>query len=177
VKICSRRRHPRRWKRYRAIRPKSLQGPSRPNPETRRTSLICKRCCQAQQEVKQRTHRPESTAPTVADACEAWIRRGEVGGKERSTIRQRRQHVDLHIVPLLGGQTKLSRIDVEAFRDDLLGSRARPMAKKVMTSLRMILKQAKMGRGTWSRARPAVDIGCSSKSGSTFRPRKRSTRC
>jgi integrase len=99
----------------------------------------------AQVEVKQRTHRPDSAAPTVSAACEAWIKRGEVGGKERSTIRQRRQHVDLHILPLLGAETKLSRIDVETFRDDLLSSRSRPMAKKVMTSLRSILKQAKMG--------------------------------
>jgi integrase len=95
-------------------------------------------------EVKQRTHRPDSTAPTVASAAEAWIRRGEAD-KERSTLVQRRQHVDLHLLPLLGAETKLSRVDVEAFRDELLRTRSRPMAKKVMTSLRAILKQAKMG--------------------------------
>jgi len=95
-------------------------------------------------EVKVGTHRPDSTAPTVATAAEAWIRRGEADQKERSTLAQRRQHVDHHILPLLGATTKLSKIDVEAFRDDLLRTRSRAMAKKVMTSLKAILKQAKM---------------------------------
>jgi integrase len=95
-------------------------------------------------EVKQRTHIPESTAPSITAAAEAWIRRGQADGRERSTLVQRRQHVDLHILPLLGAETKLSRIDVEAFRDDLLRTRSRAMAKKVMTSLKAILKQAKM---------------------------------
>src|SRR5688572_5354030 len=58
-------------------------------------------------EVKQGTHRPDSTAPTVRAAAAAWIRRGEADGKERSTLTQRRQHVELHIVPLLGADTKL----------------------------------------------------------------------
>jgi integrase len=95
-------------------------------------------------EVKQRTHVPESTAPTVAAAAEAWIRRGEADGRERSTLAQRRQHVDHHILPLLGRDTKLSKVDVEGFRDELLSTRSRPLAKKVMTSLKAILKQAKM---------------------------------
>jgi integrase len=95
-------------------------------------------------EVKQRTHVPESTAPTVAAAAEGWIRRGEADGRERSTLAQRRQHVDHHILPLLGAETKLSKLDVEAFRDELLRTRSRALAKKVMTSLKAILKQAKM---------------------------------
>ena len=96
-------------------------------------------------EVKQNTHRPDSAAPTVGAAAEAWITRGEADGRERSTLVQRRQHVDLHIVPLLGAGTKLSRIDAGAFRDELLRTRSRALAAKVMTSLRAILKQAKMG--------------------------------
>jgi integrase len=80
----------------------------------------------------------------VTAGAEAWIKRGEADGKERSTLAQRRQHVDHHIVPLLGADTKLSRVDVTAFRDDLLRTRSRPMAKKVMTSLKSILKQAKL---------------------------------
>jgi integrase len=95
-------------------------------------------------EVKQRTHVPESSAPTLENACLAWERRGAADQRERSTLEQRRQHVELHILPLLGRDTKLSKIDVEAFRDKLLRTRSRPMAKKVMTSLRGILKQAKM---------------------------------
>ena len=95
-------------------------------------------------EVKERKHVPDSTAPTVAAAAEAWIARGEVEGRERSTLDQRRQHVAFHIVPLLGADTKLSRVDLASFRDELLRTRSRALAKKVMTSVKAILKQAKM---------------------------------
>jgi integrase len=98
-----------------------------------------------EQAVKERRHVPESKAPNVAAAAAAWIKRGEVGGRARSTLVQRRQHVDCHILPLLGAETKLTRIDVESFRDELLSSRSRAMAKKVMKSLKAILKQHKMG--------------------------------
>jgi integrase len=95
-------------------------------------------------EVRDRTHRPDSAAPTVTAACAAWLRRGEADGLERSTMAQRRQHVELHILPLLGRTAKLSKIDVEALRDELLTTRSRPMAAKIMTSLRSILKQHKL---------------------------------
>lgn len=101
-------------------------------------------CAKTLGEVRDRVHRPDSTTPTIADACAAWLRRGEADGLERSTLMQRRQHVDLHILPLLGRTTKLSKIDVEAFRDELLTTRSRPMAAKIMTSLRSILKQHKL---------------------------------
>jgi integrase len=94
--------------------------------------------------VKTGTHRSERATPTVKAAAEAWVRRGEAEQKERSTLVQRRQHIDLHILPL-GADTKLSKVDVEAFRDELLRTRSRALAKKVMTSLKSILKQAKMG--------------------------------
>jgi integrase len=97
-----------------------------------------------QQEVKQRKHVPDSTAPTVSVAAAAWIKRGEVDGLERSTIQQRREHVDGHILPLLGAATKLSRVDVDRFRDDLLSTRSKAMARKVMVSFKAILKQARM---------------------------------
>lgn len=96
-------------------------------------------------EIRQRKHVPESASPTVGAAAAAWIRRGEADRKERSTLTQRRQHVDLHILPLLGADTKLSRVDVESFRDELLRTRSRALARKVMTSLKAILRQAKMG--------------------------------
>jgi integrase len=67
-----------------------------------------------------------------------------VDNLERSTIQQRREHVDCHIVPLLGADTKLSRVDVDRFRDDLLSTRSQPMARKVMTSFKAILKRAKL---------------------------------
>jgi integrase len=89
-------------------------------------------------------HVPESKAPTVRAAANAWMEQGDVDGLESSTMRQRRLHVDHHIVPLLGGETKLVRADLAAFRNDLLRSCSRPMAKKIMTSFKAILKQAKL---------------------------------
>ena len=95
-------------------------------------------------EVKERKHVPDSTAPTLATAADAWIARGEADGRERSTLDQRRQHVAFHILPLLGAETKLSRLDLDAFRDELLRTRSRALAKKVMVSVKAILKQAKL---------------------------------
>jgi integrase len=94
--------------------------------------------------IKTGQHVPERTVPTVSAASKAWISRGEAEGLESSTMRQRRLHVDRHIVPLLGADTKLVKVDVEAFRDELLRTRSRAMARKVMTSFRAILKQAKI---------------------------------
>ena len=91
------------------------------------------------------THTAPSKSITVAEAAERWIKRVEADGRERSTIRQYRQHIDLHIVPRIG-KLKLARSDpdeVEAFRDDLLAKLSRPMARKVLTSLKSLLKVAK----------------------------------
>ena len=82
---------------------------------------------------------------TVAEAAEAWIKRVEADGAERTTIRQYRQHISLHILPRIG-RTKLSELTpaaVERFRDDLLKSLSRPMAKKVLTSFKSLLRAAK----------------------------------
>jgi len=97
-----------------------------------------------QQEVKARTHVPDSTAPTVAVAAERWIGQGEADGLERSTLAQRWQHVECHIIPLIGGETKLSKVDVARFRLELLSTRSRALSKAVMTSFKAILKDAKM---------------------------------
>jgi integrase len=98
----------------------------------------------ARSEVKRGVHNPDSTSITVSEAAELWIRRGELEKLERSTLRQYRNHVKLHINPLVGA-TKLARLStpaVEAFRDDLLRKCSRPMARKVLASLKSILNEA-----------------------------------
>jgi integrase len=82
---------------------------------------------------------------TVAEAADAWVKRVEADGAERTTIRQYRQHINLHIAPRIG-RTKLSELtpaSVERFRDDLLKNVSRPLARKVLTSLKSLLKAAK----------------------------------
>lgn len=94
-------------------------------------------------EVMQGIHTPDSKSLTVAEAAEQWLAFVELEGRERSTVDQYRQHVR-HIVPRIGRE-KLSRLTtprVQAFRDDLLNGMSRPMAKKVLTSLKSLLADA-----------------------------------
>jgi integrase len=96
-------------------------------------------------DVRQGTHTAPSKSVTVAEGAESWIKRVEADGRERTTVRQYRQHVDLHIVPRIG-RIKLAHLTpkkVEDFRDDLLANLSRPMARKVLTSLKSLLKVAK----------------------------------
>src|SRR5262245_31505148 len=83
---------------------------------------------------------------TVNEAAENWIARVDADNAERATIRQYRQHQKLHIAPRIGA-VKLANLTskaVENFRDDLMKSMSRAMAKKVLTSLKSILRVAKM---------------------------------
>jgi integrase len=95
--------------------------------------------------VRQGVHTAPSKSITVAEAAEAWIKRVEADGRERATVREYRQHVDLHILPRIG-RLKLAHLTsakVEAFRDELLANHSRQLARKVLTSLKSLLKAAK----------------------------------
>lgn len=99
---------------------------------------------QSGHEVAQGIHSADSTSVTVSEAAERWIGGRERDAVEASTIRQYRQHIDLHINPLVG-DTKLSRLTaplVEEFKENLLGTRSRAMATKVLQSLRSLLSDA-----------------------------------
>jgi integrase len=96
-------------------------------------------------DVRKGVHTAPSKSITVAEAAESWIKRVEAEGRERGTLAQYRQHVNLHIAPRLG-RIKLANLlsaRVESFRDDLLANLSRPMARKVLTSLKSLLKVAK----------------------------------
>jgi integrase len=89
---------------------------------------------------------------TVADIADSWIRHLEAEGRERSTLAQYRQHLDLHILPHLGRArlAKLTPQQLEHYRDDYLlgngkGALSRAMARKVLVSLKSMLRSA--GRG------------------------------
>jgi integrase len=96
-------------------------------------------------DVRHGVHSAPSKSVTVAEAAESWIKRVEADGRERTTVRQYRQHIDLHIAPRMG-RIKLAQLTpkaVEAFRDDVLLKLGRPLARKVLTSLKSLLKAAK----------------------------------
>ncbi|HEX3919185.1 MAG TPA: tyrosine-type recombinase/integrase [Caulobacteraceae bacterium] len=98
----------------------------------------------ARGEVSRGVHTAESASITVAEAADLWIKTGELEKLERSTLRQYRTHADLHIKPLIGGE-KLARLSspaIEAFRDELMKKGSRAMARKVLTSLKSILREA-----------------------------------
>jgi integrase len=98
-------------------------------------------------------HIAPSKSETIAEAAERWVKRVEAEGRERSTVRQYRQHVSLHINPRIGPikLAHLTTAKVEAFRDDMLANMSRPMARKVLTSLKSLLKIAR-------RAHIAADV-------------------
>ena len=96
-------------------------------------------------DVRQGVHTPQGKSLTVAAAAEDWIGFVKLEGRERSTVAQYRQHVDHHIKPRIGREklAKLTTPRINAFRDDLLANMSRAMAKKVLTSLKSLLRDAK----------------------------------
>jgi integrase len=94
--------------------------------------------------VRAGTHTAPSTSPTIAEAAQAWLTFVAGEGREQTTRKQYEEHVRLHINPRIGRE-KLAQLTTPAinrFRDDLLSGLSRPMAKKVLTSLKSILKDA-----------------------------------
>jgi len=90
-------------------------------------------------------HTPDSTSKTVAEAAAAWLAHCEAEELEKSTIRQRQQHINLHINPFIG-DVKLSQLtapQVRAFIDDLRDAgRSVAMRQKVLTNLKTMLSHA-----------------------------------
>jgi integrase len=100
-------------------------------------------------EIKRGRHVPDSVSITVAQAADKWIGAVKAGRNdhppaERSTLRQYRSHLQNHILPVLGTKklNQLTRTVVADFKDHLLVKLSRPMARKVMASLRGILGEA-----------------------------------
>lgn len=104
-------------------------------------------------DVKAGVHIPESQTTTIADAGEKWIVSGENAGLERSTIEMYRQHLELHIKPLVGKLLlpKVTVPVVRKFQDDLRAAGRSPaMVKRVTVSLGGILSDAQE-RGSTSK--------------------------
>jgi integrase len=100
---------------------------------------------------------------TVKQAAQIWLDAVRVGRNghdpaEPSTLRQYQTHVDLHIVPFFTGDklTDLTAPRAATFRDHLLAKVSRPLAKKVLTSFKSMLREAE-SRGLIS-ANPASTI-------------------
>jgi integrase len=108
---------------------------------------------QAGVDVRAGTHTPLSRSIIVDQAAKDWITAVELEGREESTLAQYRQHAR-HITQRIGNVklAKLTAPSVNKFRDDLLKKSderpalSRAMARKIMSSLKSLLKDA-MRRG------------------------------
>jgi integrase len=96
-------------------------------------------------DVRQGVHTPQSKSIMVAEAAEDWIAFVQLEGRERSTVEQYRDHVKHHINPRIGREklAKLTTPKISKFRDSLLTDLSRAQAKKVLTSFKALLKDAK----------------------------------
>ena len=95
-------------------------------------------------DLKSGVHVPDSQSVTVAEAGRLWLASCEAAGLERSTVDYYRQHLELHIIPLIGA-VKLSRLTapmVRAFEDKLALDRSPAMVRKARGSLGAILADA-----------------------------------
>jgi len=100
-------------------------------------------------EVQQGTHTPASVSRTVQDVWRLWLSDCETNGLEFGTIRQRRQHLQHHVLPFIG-RHRLSMLTmplVYEFDSKLRdGGRSLTMRRKVLVSLKTMLPFAQ-GRG------------------------------
>jgi integrase len=94
--------------------------------------------------VRAGTHTADRRSVTVAEAGRLWIETATNAKLERVTINQYRQHLELHIAPLIG-TTRLSQLTVPAvrlFEDRLAKDRSSILVRKVMCSLGSIFTDA-----------------------------------
>lgn len=96
-------------------------------------------------EVADGVHIAAGDSITVQQAGEDWIKAKQRAGRERATIAQYRQHLDLHINPAIGHVKlpALTPVLLSKFEDELHDAgRSTAMIKKVMVSLGSILANA-----------------------------------
>jgi integrase len=123
---------------------------------------------QTKVDIRAGKHVSVSDKITMAEVFEKWIRDVEVARKrQRSTVRQYRQHIDLHLVPILGATklSKLTRGHCENLRDKLLAKMSHVLARKVFVSFKSALKHSHVRH-----IADGVTIGASARPDEEFTP-------
>lgn len=94
-------------------------------------------------DLKKGVHTPDRDSITVAGACDLWIAHVE-GLRERSTVKQYREHSENHIKPRLGTikLSQLSRADVRGFETAMRKEVSEVMARKTLASLKALINIA-----------------------------------
>jgi hypothetical protein len=98
----------------------------------------------ARAEVQRGVHTPDSASITVEAAAKLWLDTVRANGREPTTIAAYDQHVRLHILPKCGA-TKLSQLTapkVRAILDEWMMHQSRPMALRLLRSLKAIITEA-----------------------------------
>ena len=95
-------------------------------------------------EVQRGVHTPDRTSITIAAAAEQWVKSVRANGREQTTISAYEQHVRLHILPKCGALklNQLTAPKVRAIFDEWLLHLSRPMALRVLRSLKAIIAEA-----------------------------------
>lgn len=100
---------------------------------------------QIKAELRQGTHTAASASKTIGEVGDLWIQQAEIDGLERGTLKSYREHLRLHIKPLIGQKT-LAQMDTAAvmvYRNQLRSQGRSPaMAKKILISLSGIFSYA-----------------------------------
>jgi integrase len=96
-------------------------------------------------DIRRGVHIADSDSISVAEAGRLWLETGKENGLVRSSLKQNREHLELHIAPFIG-DVKLTRLSVpaiRAFETDLRANGRSPaMTKKVLSSLGGIIADA-----------------------------------
>ncbi|WP_438750031.1 tyrosine-type recombinase/integrase [Pararhizobium sp. O133] len=96
-------------------------------------------------EVREGVHVADSATVTIEEAGKLWLKSGGAAGLERTSLDQRKQHLNLHITPL-AGSVKLTKVTapwLRSFQDELRETgRSAAMVKRVTISLGSILADA-----------------------------------
>jgi integrase len=89
-------------------------------------------------------HTPPSESPTVAEAAETWLSWCASEGREPATLEKYRTHLTYHIGPRIGGEriATLTTPRIQEVRDQLLRDLSKALARKVLISIKAILKDA-----------------------------------
>lgn len=96
-------------------------------------------------DLKHGTHVADADSITIQAAGRPWLASCDANGLERSTREQYRQHLELHIAPLVGVSklNKLTLPAVRAFQDRLReNGRSPELTRKVLTSLGSLVADA-----------------------------------
>jgi len=105
-------------------------------------------------EIQKGIHTAGGASITILEGGALWIALCERNRRERTTIAQYQQHLNLHIYPLIGGErfSRLTTPRIEKFVDELIGAKSddgspqRPRcsiatARRVLTSLKSMISE------------------------------------